>query len=149
MLAREKKKIYLANGAVLVPLDIALGALITVIMLRQKPTVTGEIMAITSATYTTYKVVMAIRNLLKAKAAQDFLIQTVRNIGIVDALTSLISLEVTLISTFGEAETDSDMKILMAISGLAVCAFTVGLGSFMIIKGAKALKREKNNGQEI
>lgn len=151
-LERGKNKIYLANGAIFVPLDIALGALITVMMLKQKPTVTGEIMAITSATYTTYKVVMAIRNLAKAKASQDFLIQTIRNIGIVDALTSIMSLETTLITTFSEVETISDMKTLMAISGLTVCVFTVGLGSFMIIKGAKALnldKRTKQNGQKI
>lgn len=142
-LVREKKKIYLINGAILVPLGIALGAVITIMMLRQKPTVTGEIMAIASATYTTYKMVMAIRNLLKAKAAQDFLIQAVRNIGIVDALTSLISLEVTLITTFSEAETIEDMRMLMAISGFVVCAFAVGLSSYMIIKGAKALNLDK------
>jgi len=145
-LEREKTKIYLANGAVFVPLDIALGTLITVIMVRQKPTVTGDIMAITSATYTTYKVFMAVRNLVKAKAAQDFLIQTVRNIGLVDAITSLISLEVTLITTFGKEETLSNMRVLMALSGLAACVFTIGLGSFMIVKGVRTLKREKNNG---
>lgn len=151
-LERKKKGIYLVNGAILVPLDIALGALITVMMLKQKPTVTGEIMAITSATYTTYKIVMAIRNLLKARRTQDFLIQTVRNIGIIDALTSIISLEFTLINTFGGEETVADMRVLTAISGLIVCAFTVGLGSFMIIKGTKALnldKRTKENGQKI
>lgn len=151
-LTREKKKIYLVNGAILVPLDIALGALITVIMLRQKPTVTGEIMAIASATYTTYKVIMAVRNLLKARAAQDFLAQTIRNIGIIDALTSIISLEVTLINTFSAAETAADMRPLMAISGFVVCAFTVGLSSFMIIKGARALNLNKGvnkNGQKI
>lgn len=151
-LERGKNKIYLANGAIFVPLDIALGALITVMILKQKPTVTGEIMAITSATYTTYKVVMAIRNLAKAKAAQDFLVQTIRNIGIVDALTSLMSLEVTLITTFSDEATFADMRTLIAISGLTVCVFTVGLGSFMIIKGSRTLnqkKRENKNGQKI
>jgi len=145
-LNRSKLKIYFFNGAVFVPLDIALGAVITVMITRGKPVATGEIMAITSATYTTYKTVMAIRHLFKAKSAHDFLVQTIRYISLIDALTSILSLETTLISTFGTL--DYDMLTLMAVSGLAVCAFTVLLGSHMIIKGARELKinyKEKKN----
>lgn len=130
------------------PLDIALAAAITVMMLTQKPTVTGEIMAISSAAYTTYKVVMAIRNLIKAKSMQDPVVQTIRDIGLIDAFASVFSLEVTLITTFSEEGTLTDMRMLMAISGFAVCAFTIGLGAYMIIKSAKKLGLDgtDNNG---
>lgn len=137
-LEREKQKIYLANGAIFVPLDIALGVVVTYMVIMQKPTATGEIMAITTATYTCYKVIMAIRNVFKAKSTNDAVIQTIRNIGIVDALASVLSLETTLIPTFGEL--NKDMIIIIAISGLVVCLFTVALGAFMIINGAKKLK---------
>lgn len=143
-LGRKKLKIYLTNGAVFVPLDIALGAAITVAMLYQKPTITGEIMAITTATYTVYKIISAARNLVKAKKATDPIVQTLRNIGFVDALASVFSLEVTLITTFSETETVQDMRVLMVISGFVVCAFTVGLGSYMIISAVKKLRA--NNG---
>lgn len=150
-LESEKWKIYLVNGAILVPLDIALGAIITVMFLRQKPTVSGEIMAITSAAYTTYKIVMAIRNILKAKRLDDAIIKTVRCIAMVDALASLIILSMTLITTFGSFEAE-EMRTMLAIVGFAVCAFTIGIGSYMIIKGAKALnldKRTNEYGQKI
>lgn len=150
-LERGKWTIYLVNGAILVPLDIALGAMITVMFVRQKPTVSGEIMAITSATYTTYKIVMAIRNLVKAKKLDDGVIKTVRCIAMVDALTSLIILTMTLITTFGSFEAE-DMRVMTAIIGFAVCVFTIGIGSYMIINGAKFRKlnrRTEENGQKI
>lgn len=141
-LERGKWKIYLANGAVFVPLDMALGVIITVMFIRQKPTVSGDIMAIASAAYTTYKMVMAIRNLLKAKKMDDAIIKTVRCIALVDALASLIVLEMTLITTFGSFEAE-EMRIMTAVTGFVVCAFTIGIGSYMIIKGAKTLGLNK------
>jgi len=150
-LSREKEKIYLINGAILVPLDIALGVIITVMFFRPKPVPSGDIMAIASAVYTTYKITMAIRNLLAARHRRDFLIQTVRNIGIIDALASLIILQTTLINTFSEEGEAEAMRPLMAISSFVVCAFAIGIGAYMIIKGAKALgpTKEKDSERKI
>lgn len=134
---RGKLKIYLANGAIFVPLTVALVTIIGLIMSLRKPLVSNGIMAITTAAYATYKITMAIINLVKARSFKDPLIQTMRNIGIVDALTSVILLESTLITTFGEMT--GDLMKLTAILGLAVCLFNIGLGSHMIIKGAKRL----------
>jgi len=142
-LSRGKRRIYLVNGALFVPLDIALGAVITVMIIKGKPVATGEIMAITTAAYTTYKVTMAVRNLFKARSSHDPIAQTIRNIGFVDALASLLSLSVTLISTFGEM--DDSMLTIVALLGLGSCIFTVGLGSYMIITGAK--KSNVNYGE--
>lgn len=136
--ACSKTKIYLANGAFLVILDIALGAMIAVMLKRDKPIATGEIMAISSATYTTYKIVIAIRNIVKARHTNDWFILTIRDIGIVDALASLITLQTTLVSTFGEMT--GEMFTLAAITGFAVCVFTVVLGVYIIVRGSKALK---------
>lgn len=133
-----KTKVYLVTGTILVPLDIALGVIVTMMVLSQRPINTNEIMAIATATYAFYKIIMAIRNMVKARKTRDALTQTVRNIGLVDALTSMLSLEATLIATFGTLT--RDMITVIAVSGLVVCLFTVGLGSFMIIKAAKRLK---------
>ena len=142
-LERAKQKIYLVNGAIFVPLDIALGVVVSFMVISRKPTATGEIMAITTAVYTFYKVVMAIRNLFKTKSSNDCVTQTLRNIGIVDALASVLSLEATMIPTFGEL--NKDMITLIAVSGLVVCLFTVGLGSYMIIKSAKILQNVREH----
>lgn len=141
LLDRAKTKIYIANGAFLIPLEIAVAALIVVIILKGKPSTTGEILAITTATYAFIKISMAIRNILKAHSSNDLLIQTIRNIGIVDAITSMISLQATLISTFGTI--DEDMSRLIAICGLVSSIFIISLAIYMIIKGTKKLKRKE------
>lgn len=145
-LSEGKQKIYLANGAVIVPLAIALGVAATQMVLSDNPAVTGEIMAITSAAYACFKTVMAVRNFIKARRSNDLVIQTIRNIGFVDALVSVLVLETTLIPTFGAM--DRDMRTIVAVSALVLLLFTIGLGSFMIVTGAKKLSAKKEKTEE-
>ena len=144
---REKQKIYLANGAIFVPLDIALATVAGLMTIDNKPTSTGEIMAITTAAYAFYKIVMAIYNIVKARKADDAVVQTLRNIGLVDALTSMLVLETTLISTFGTV--DRGMRRLISLSSIAVCVFVVALGIFMIVSSVKKIKGKKYDGREV
>lgn len=136
---RAKQKIYLANGAVFIPLTIALTVIVPMLVNSARPAAYGEIAAITTATYAFYKITAAAINLRKAAKTKDAVAQTLRNIGFVDALTSIMLLENTLISTFGEL--DSGMKSIIALSGLFVCAFNIALGSFMVITAAKRLRQ--------
>ena len=145
---REKWKLYLANGAVFVPLDISLAGVVTLMIRSGELAATGTIMAITTATYTFYKIIRATMHFIKAKKGQDPVTQIARNIGLVDAFASMLSLEVTLISSFGAM--DSDMLLIVAISGFAVCIFTVGFGAYMIINAAKKLGcKEKDIHEKI
>lgn len=144
---REKQKIYLANGAIFVPLDIALATIAGLMTIFNELTATGEIMAISTAAYAFYKIIMAIINIVKAKKADDAIIQTLRNIGFVDALTSMLVLETTLISTFGEL--DKDMRMLISLTSISVCVFVVALGIFMIVKSINKMKKGKTDGREV
>lgn len=137
-LFNDKLKIYLANGAVFVPLTIALAVIISAILSSGDHGATNNIIAIMTATYAFLKIAMAIGHLVKAKSYRDPIIQTIRNISFVDALTSIIMLENTLITTFGELT--YTFRMLIIVSGLIVCSVSVGIGSFMIINACKQLK---------
>lgn len=137
-LFNDKLKIYLANGAVFVPLTIALAVIISAILSSDGHGATNNIIAIMTATYAFLKIAMAISNLVKAKSYRDPIIQTIRNISFVDALTSIIMLENTLVTTFGELT--YTFRMLIIVSGLIVCSVSVGIGSFMIINACKQLK---------
>ncbi len=95
-------------------------------------------MAIASETYAFIKMTMAIRNLVKARKFDDRLVQSLRNIGFVDAIASMLVLETTLISTFGNA---GDMRSIILISGIVACAFVIALGSYMIIHAVNSEKK--------
>lgn len=138
-LKREKVKIYLANGAWFIPIAIALAIIVSYMIGTKTPTEKSDIMAIASAAYAFFKISMAIRNIVKAKTAiQDPIVQTIRNIGFVDALTSILVLEATLITTFGEM--NKGMYIIIGASGVVIFALTITLGIYMIIGGAKKMK---------
>lgn len=136
-LEREKQKIYLANGAIFIPLTIALIVIISLLLTSDKPNITGEIMAITIATYTFIKLTMSIRNFIKARILKDKILQSLRNINLAEVTTSIILLESTLITTFGVM--NYNLKVLTAISGLVACAIIIGIASYMIISSARYL----------
>ncbi len=138
------RKLQLKNygycGGALLVLELAMAVAVTFMVLDQKPTKYGEIMAIVFATYSVYKISLAIWNIVKAKRAQDWQIQAFRNIGLTDAAVSLLSLQTTLVATFS-AE-GASMLALNAITGAFVCLLTIGIGIFMIVQAIKRSKYE-------
>lgn len=141
-IAAYKLKLYRLCGIALFVLELALAAAVTLMVLSARPTAYSEIMAITCAAYTFYKVIFAIVNLRKAKRLNDPVLQSFRNINLTDAAVSLLSLQVTLVAVFSDTNTES-MKILNAVTGFTVCALTLVLGAVMIIGATKRLKKLK------
>lgn len=148
-LTREKAgvKIYLASGAFLVVLDIAMATAISMMIIFPKPAPSGEIMAISTAAFTFYSMTMSIVNLVKAKRFNDYVTQALRNLNLATACMSMLSLTVSLISTFG-GESDTSMSTMKSVIGLAVCVITLAMATFMIIKASKTLKKGSGNGNE-
>ncbi len=128
-------------GVALFLLDVAMAVAVTFMVVQEKPTSYTEIMAIVFAAYTFYKLTLAVWNIFKAKKVQDLQIQAFRNISLVDAAISLLSLQVTLVATFSQGES---MLILNAMTGACVCLLTIGVGVLMILQ---ASKRRKNYGK--
>lgn len=91
----------------------------------------GTIIMITIATYTFYKVVMAVINFVKSRKHYEPLIITIRNISISDALVSLLSMQMSMCATFGEGETEKS-HIMHATTGAGVCLCIILIGLSMI-----------------
>lgn len=138
-----KLRLYRLCGILLFVLELALAAAVTLMILSERPARTSEIMAIASAAYTFYKIIFAAVHLVKVQRLRDPMLQCFRNINFTDAAVSLLSLQVTLIAVFS-GRTEFAMEVLNAVTGFAVCAVTVFLGVFMIVRASgrlKALKR--------
>ncbi len=141
-LFREKLKIYLANGIFLLVLESALTLAIIQMCTSEKPVRTGEIMAIASAAYAFYKMTLAIINLVKARKRQDPVLVTMRNIGFVDAIVSMLALTTTLISTFGEV---NEMRTMLVAVSVGASILTIGLGLYMVVHATVKLKEQKKS----
>ncbi len=139
-------KNYRNCGIALFVLELGMTAIVTLMVLQEKPMNYSEIIAIALATYTFYKIAFAIKNVLSARKHKNPQIQTFRNIGLAEAAISLVSLQMALVATF--SETGTDMTVLNALTGFTACALTIAMGIFMIVNGTKLIK-ERNLNLEI
>lgn len=100
----------------------------------------SEIMMITIATYTFYKITIAIVNAIKARKQQSLWLIAIRNIGCADAAAALLTLQRSMLVSF-EGMSNQDMQLMNALTGAGVCLLTTALGIYMI------LGKEKQNGK--
>lgn len=98
------------------------------------------------ALYTFVRVGFAIYNLVKASRYSDPITKALRNVGVSDALVSLLALQTGLLDAFGNG---ADAGAFNMGTGVAVCFFIIAVGVTMVIKGAlwmKAIKEENSDG---
>lgn len=140
-LYENKLKIFRGCGILLIVLDSALAAAVAQMVLAQSPAAHGEIAAISSAAYAFYKLTLAMINLFKAKNWKDPLVQSLRNVSLTDALVSLFALQTTLVALYSSGE--QNMMALNVAVGALVCAITIGMGVYMIVRACVLLKRSR------
>ncbi len=125
-------------------MDFALFAPTILMALFQKEVKFTVIMAIALATYTCYKIVMASINYAKTRKNQNPTVKILRTILFAEALVSILTLQNTLIMTFGEVTTG--MKTLVIVSSTLIL-FTIISLSIMSLTDAinkrKSLKQPK------
>ncbi len=143
-LESAKTNLYMGCGIALFVLEIALIFAVRQIVTDESHAETGMILAIAMAAYTFYKFTLAIVNIFRAKRFCDQAVQCLRNINLVDALVSMLTLEVTLIAA---TDTGKDMTVLNGITGGVVCLAAVVLGGVMILQSLKRRKEYKNAEQ--
>ena len=141
-----KLEVYRGSGIALLPLEIALGAAVSLMVLRQDPMPHSEIAAIASAAYAFYKIILAVVNLCKVRKMDDPTLQALRNIGLTDAAVSLFALQTTLVSVFSGGDEERLLPLNAAV-GFCVCALALGLGIWMIVRSYQLQKR-RNNSRE-
>ena len=147
-LAAGKLSLYRTCGIALTVLEIALTAAVTQMVLSKRELESTQIMAIMSAAYTFTRVVLAVFHVRKAGWLRDPLLQSFRNVTLTDAAVAMLSLETMMIATFG-GEGESELLVLQAISGFAVCALTLTLGIWMIVRGTCRLRRLAASPAEV
>lgn len=146
-LKNKKWRIYLSGGIILSLLEIAMAVAVTEMMLSKRPIESGMIMAIANATYTFYKMSMATYNLIKAKKYNDPSVQALRNINFADACMAIVSLTVTMLSTFGENDLDNGLIVIKACVGFAACTTIIAMAILMIERAVKEIKSYKGTNK--
>ena len=136
----SRAKIYRGCGIILCLLMLPL-SISVMLMISEKATFShAGLMIYVAATYTTYKVVMAIRNFVKARKSEDLTVRTVRDINLADMLVSLLALQTAMFDSFGS---DGMGDTFNGAMGAVVCIGTVIIGAIMIYNGCRAITRAR------
>lgn len=138
-------EVYRRCGISLVWMTVPLGATVYLLTSFEGEKYYPGLTIYVVATYTFYKVVMAVINMLKAERGKDPLIMAARQIGYADAWVSLLSMQAAMILSFGEGQREFS-KIMNGITGEVVSVIILITGLRMIHLAGKMKREAMLNG---
>lgn len=92
-----------------------------------------EIIMITIATYTFYKITVVIIKAVKQRKNPSLLLKTIRNIDYAEVSASILTLQRSMLVSFGSMSVGK-IHFMNAVTGAIICLFVLILGISMIIK---------------
>lgn len=131
-------------GVLLVVLGIVLATVNYISLAQNIATKYEAIIMITIATYTFYKITMAIVKAIKQHKNPSPLLTTIQNISYAEVSASILTLQRSMLVSFGSMD-NKQICVMNAMTGAAVCLFVLTLGLSMITKSKK--ERNLNNGK--
>ncbi len=135
----RRRAFFGVQNVFLIVVDTALVAPLTLIFFQKKAVSMGQIAAIAIAAYTTYKITMATVSYFKYKKTDNLSLEGLKIISVKEAIVSVMTLQNTLISVFGDPE---DMLALTAWTNLGMLALMIGISVFRLVKSKNAQKSE-------
>ena len=131
-----EKLVMTLSGILLMVLSLVL-AIVSYISLSQNIAVKhGEIIMITIATYTFYKITMAIIRAVKQRKNPSMLLKTIQYISYAEVAASVLTLQRSMLVSFGTMNSNQ-VHLMNVIVGAVVCLFVLILGISMTIKSRK------------
>ena len=103
----------------------------------------NEITTIAMAAYTFTAFTTAIVNLVKYRKYNSPVLSAAKAVSLAAACVSMLTLEATMLTTFGGGEDAQFRRLMLGGTGAVVFLFIVAMALFMIVRGAK-----KRNARE-
>lgn len=134
---------YRFCGILLVLLNLALGIIITYIVVQNRGFAHNEIITIAMAAYTFFSVTMAVINLVKHRGNASPVLSAATVLSLVSALVSLLSLETAMLSAFGTEDDALFRQIITGATGFVVFVAVFTMAVYMIVHSTKEIKKLK------
>ena len=128
---KKELSVIKTDGILLLVLNLALSGVVLLTIAQDTAKRYSEIMVISIAAYTFYKITMAVVNMVKVRKRKSPILITIRNIGAADALVSMVTLQAAMFASFQD-KNSLNTNQMNAITGLSVCILISILGISMI-----------------
>lgn len=138
---------YITCGIVMLLMNLVLSVMIFFMVYWNRTFHHHEITTIAMAAYTFTSMTMAIINVIKYQKYNSPVYSASKTISLASACVSMLTLESTMLTTFGEETMDlSSRRVLLGVSGGCICAFIITMAISMILNGKKKITKEQDNG---
>ena len=131
-----EKFVMKLSGILLAVLSLVLAVVSYISLSQNIATNHEEIMMITIATYTFYKITMAIIKAIKQRKIPSPLLKTIRAISYAEAAASILTLQRSMLVSFGSMDSEQ-VHLMNAATGAVVCLFVMMLAISMMIKSTR------------
>jgi len=138
----EIKK-YILSGWLLLFINIALAVIVFFMVYFNRTFYHHMITTIAMAAYTFFTFTFAIINLVKYRKYNSPVYMAAKSISLIAGAVSMLTLETTMLTTFGTNESPLFTQIMLSSTGVAVIGFAISMAIIMLVKGKKALKEQK------
>lgn len=142
---RKEWLLYRLVGATLIPLNLALFGISLFITKFGYGAKHHYITTIALAAYTFYAFTMAIISIVKERRLGSPLMAANRIVGLVNAAVSMLTLETAMFYSFAEPGNEGLTVLFTSVTSGVICAFTLGLGIYMLIIVNKNLRKIKES----
>ncbi|MBQ8869569.1 MAG: hypothetical protein IJ027_07695 [Oscillospiraceae bacterium] len=139
---QELKK-YRTCGWVFLFMNLTLSMMVFFMVYWNRTFVHHEITTIAMAAYTFTAFTMAIINMVKYRKYNSPVYSASKAISLAAACVSMLTLEATMLTTFGGSTDAVTRKIFLGATGGAVSAFIIVMAVYMIVQSSKKLKALK------
>ena len=134
---------YRFCGIMLVVMNLALFAIVWMINVQGHEVVHHQITTIAMAASTFTLLTLAIVNVVKYSKFRSPLFSAAKIVSLATSAVSMLILENSMLAAFGSQD-DAEFKSLMTLlTGLAVTAFVLGMGIYMIILASNRIRKIK------
>ena len=138
---KDELKKYVFSGWMMLVLNMALSVMIFFMVYWNKTFKHHQITTIALAAYTFISFTIAIVNFIRYRKYKSPLFNAAKSISLTSASVSIITLETTMLTSFGSDMDLSTRKLFLGLTGAAVSLFVLTLAIIMIAKGTRMYKR--------
>lgn len=128
-------------GFIFLVTNLALSLMIFFMVYRNRTFHHNEITTITLAAYTFTSLTVAIVNVIRKRHTDNPVFSASQAIALASACVSILTLESTMLTTFGDGSLSlADRRILLGVSGAVISVFIIGMAVHMIVYSSKKIK---------
>lgn len=133
---------YRACGWIFLVMNLALSAMMFYMIRQNRAMRHHEITTIAMAAYTFTTLTVAIVNVVRYRKYNSPALSAARAISLAAACVSMLTLENTMLTTFGGADmTPQVQRLFLALSGGAISAVVIVMAVYMIVQANRRMKR--------